>query len=71
MLFITGLFYFHFQDAIAAYSFIPFVVLLGIFWLYTLFRVPETKGMTIEQISQSFRVNSVGQYQRISDNEDD
>ena len=53
------------------YSFIPFVVLLGIFWLYTLFQVPETKGMTIEQITESFRVDSLGYYQRLHQEEDD
>ncbi|XP_041377379.1 solute carrier family 2, facilitated glucose transporter member 3-like [Gigantopelta aegis] len=42
------------QKAIADYSFIPFVILLAIFWLFTFFKVPETKGRTFDEISKAF-----------------
>ncbi|XP_045162994.2 solute carrier family 2, facilitated glucose transporter member 3-like isoform X1 [Mercenaria mercenaria] len=55
--FCVGLFYPFLQEAIKAYSFIPFVVFLAIFWVYTLFRVPETKGKTIEEITAQFQTS--------------
>ena len=64
-------FYISFQDNIHEYSFVPFVVMLAIFWLYTFFRVPETKGLTIEQISQSFKVGSLGEYQRLQQDDNE
>lgn len=68
--FTVGLVFPILNDEIKQYSFIPFVVLLAIFWLYTFFRVPETKGLTIEQITQSFKVDSFGQYQRLQQDND-
>ncbi|KAL0280738.1 UNVERIFIED_CONTAM: hypothetical protein PYX00_001954 [Menopon gallinae] len=37
------------------YTFLPFSVLLAIFWIFTYKRVPETKGKTFEEISSLFR----------------
>ncbi|KAL3862011.1 hypothetical protein ACJMK2_008016 [Sinanodonta woodiana] len=63
--FIVGLVFPILQSTIGQYSFIPFVVLLAVFWLYTILKVPETKGMTIEEITASFRNTPVA-YQSIS-----
>jgi len=46
-------------------------VLLGVFWTYTLLRVPETKGKTIEEISAAFKTSRGANhtrdgYQRLS-----
>ncbi|XP_060600981.1 solute carrier family 2, facilitated glucose transporter member 3-like isoform X1 [Ruditapes philippinarum] len=54
--FCVGLFYPFLQESINAYSFIPFVVFLAIFWIFTLFKVPETKGRTIEEITAQFQI---------------
>ncbi|XP_074650685.1 solute carrier family 2, facilitated glucose transporter member 3-like isoform X2 [Tubulanus polymorphus] len=43
------------QFNMGKYTFIPFVVLNAMFWLYMFFQLPETKNKTIEQISMSFR----------------
>jgi hypothetical protein len=37
------------------YSFLPFTVFLAIFWIFTYFKVPETKNRTFEEISALFR----------------
>ncbi|KAL3862010.1 hypothetical protein ACJMK2_008015 [Sinanodonta woodiana] len=57
--FIIGLFFPILQNVSNQYSFIPFVVLLAVFWLYTLLKVPETKGKTIEEITALFQEKSV------------
>jgi len=43
------------QNAIEKYSFLPFTVFLAIFWIFTYFKVPETKNRTFEEISALFR----------------
>ena len=43
------------QKALGNYSFLPFVGFLTIFWLFTYFKVPETKNRTIEEITAQFR----------------
>lgn len=43
------------QKAAEKYSFLPFTVFLGIFWIFTYFKVPETKNKTFEEISSLFR----------------
>ena len=42
------------QNALYPYTFVVFIVLVGIFFAFTLFFVPETKGKTIQEISSRF-----------------
>lgn len=37
------------------YAFLPFTGFLAIFWIFTYFKVPETKNRTFEEISALFR----------------
>ncbi|XP_039253378.2 solute carrier family 2, facilitated glucose transporter member 3-like [Styela clava] len=53
--FAVGLAYPPLQKTIDGYTFIIFATLIAIFWLFTYFRVPETKGRNIEEISNSFK----------------
>ncbi|XP_021375506.1 solute carrier family 2, facilitated glucose transporter member 1-like [Mizuhopecten yessoensis] len=53
--FIVGLSYPEIHAAIAEYSFFPFIGMLVFFWLFTFFKVPETKGKTIDEITSSFK----------------
>ncbi|KFM58596.1 Solute carrier family 2, facilitated glucose transporter member 1, partial [Stegodyphus mimosarum] len=41
------------------YSFLPFTVLLAIFWTFTYKKVPETKNRTFEEIAALFRREEV------------
>lgn len=43
------------NDLIGGYTFAIFAVLLALFWLFTYFKVPETKGRTIQEITAQFR----------------
>lgn len=62
------------QESIKAYSFIPFIVFLGIFWVFTVYKVPETKGLTIEEITLRFQTppnrDNIA-YQRVNQDEPD
>jgi ABC-type methionine transport system permease subunit len=42
------------NDVLGSFSFIPFIVLLIIFFILTIIFVPETKGKSIEEISMEF-----------------
>jgi len=53
--FVVGQTFLPIKDAIGAYVFIIFAVLLGLFAIFTHFKVPETKNKTIEEISAIFR----------------
>ncbi|XP_033763885.1 solute carrier family 2, facilitated glucose transporter member 1-like [Pecten maximus] len=53
--FTVGLSYPEIHTAIADYSFFPFIGMLVFFWLFTFFKVPETKGKTIDEITSSFK----------------
>lgn len=44
-----------FQTQLENYTFLPFSVFLGIFWIFTYRKVPETKNKTFEEISAIFR----------------
>ena len=37
------------------YAFLPFTVFLAIFWIFTYFKVPETKNRTFEEIAALFK----------------
>lgn len=37
------------------YAFLPFTGFLALFWIFTYFKVPETKNRTFEEISALFR----------------
>ena len=54
--FIAGLIFPTLQSWLGALVFIPFSVLLALFWLFTYHLVPETKGKTVEQIVEGFQV---------------
>ena len=47
------------EAEIGGYTFIIFAVLLAIFWAFTYFFVPETKGRSINEITALFNKNSV------------
>lgn len=53
--FTVGASYPEIKTAIHAYSFLPFVAMLFLFWLFTFFKVPETKGKTIDEITSMFK----------------
>ena len=42
------------QETFENYTFLPFSVLLGCFWIFTYYKVPETKNKTFEEISAIF-----------------
>ncbi|CAG0919997.1 unnamed protein product [Notodromas monacha] len=53
------------------YTFLPFSVFLGGFWIFTYRMVPETRGKTFEEIAASFRRSgrhsrSAEKYKRLS-----
>ncbi|XP_022673190.1 glucose transporter type 1-like isoform X3 [Varroa destructor] len=43
------------QEAFGDYTFLPFTALLGLFWVFTYRRVPETKNRTFDEIAALFR----------------
>jgi len=53
--FAVGLAFPQMTNAMDKYSFLPFSVLLAIFWAFTYLKVPETKGRTFEEIAALFR----------------
>uniref|UniRef100_H2Y400 Major facilitator superfamily (MFS) profile domain-containing protein n=1 Tax=Ciona savignyi TaxID=51511 RepID=H2Y400_CIOSA len=53
--FTIGLAYPSINAEIGGYTFIIFAVLLAIFWIFTYFRVPETKGKNINEITALFQ----------------
>ena len=42
-------------SAMGGYGFLVFAVLLLLFWLFTYFKVPETKGKSISEITALFQ----------------
>ncbi|XP_033763948.1 solute carrier family 2, facilitated glucose transporter member 1-like [Pecten maximus] len=61
--FTVGVSYPEIQKEITSYSFLPFVGMLVFFWLFTFFKVPETKGKTIDEITSSFKPDKDKQIQ--------
>lgn len=53
--FIVGLTFIPMSDALGNYVFLPFTVLLILFFLFTYFKLPETKNRTIEEVTALFK----------------
>uniref|UniRef100_A0A673LVH6 Solute carrier family 2 member 1a n=1 Tax=Sinocyclocheilus rhinocerous TaxID=307959 RepID=A0A673LVH6_9TELE len=53
--FLVGMSFQYVEELTGPYVFIIFTILLLIFFVFTYFKVPETKGRTFEEISASFR----------------
>ncbi|XP_069163931.1 solute carrier family 2, facilitated glucose transporter member 1 isoform X10 [Procambarus clarkii] len=53
--FIVGIGFPKMQEAFENYTFLPFSVLLACFWVFTYYKVPETKNKTFEEISAIFQ----------------
>ncbi|XP_037079932.1 glucose transporter type 1-like isoform X2 [Pollicipes pollicipes] len=53
--FIVGIAFLPMKNLLEDYTFLPFSLLLAIFWGFTFKRVPETKGKTFEEIAALFR----------------
>uniref|UniRef100_UPI0037E7A452 solute carrier family 2, facilitated glucose transporter member 1 n=1 Tax=Semicossyphus pulcher TaxID=241346 RepID=UPI0037E7A452 len=58
--FIVGMGFQYIEELCGAYVFIIFTVLLLMFFIFTYFKVPETKGRTFDQIAAGFRQTSAG-----------
>jgi len=56
--FAVGLLFPVIQSSIEGFSFLIFAALLAIFWLFTFFKVPETKGKDIDKITAMFEVSA-------------
>ncbi|XP_071110230.1 solute carrier family 2, facilitated glucose transporter member 1-like [Haliotis cracherodii] len=54
---VVGLVFPTLQKSIGVYSFVPFAAMLFLSFLFTMFKVPETKGKTIEEITHLFKAN--------------
>ncbi|XP_047438116.1 solute carrier family 2, facilitated glucose transporter member 1 [Mugil cephalus] len=53
--FIVGMGFQYVEELCGAYVFVIFIVLLLMFFIFTYFKVPETKGRTFDDISSGFR----------------
>lgn len=53
--FIVGMGFQYIEELTGPYVFVIFTVLLLVFFVFTYFKVPETKGRTFDQIAASFR----------------
>ncbi|XP_073973932.1 glucose transporter 1 isoform X6 [Rhodnius prolixus] len=56
--FVVGIGFQPMQDSLENYTFLPFSLLLAIFWIFTYKKVPETKNKTFEEILVLFRNNN-------------
>merc|ERR1711962_836250 len=52
--FVVGQVFPSMNKALDEYSFLPFTVLLALFWIFTYYKVPETKNRTFEEIASLF-----------------
>ncbi|KAG7159180.1 Glucose transporter type 1-like 2 [Homarus americanus] len=53
--FIVGIGFPKMQETFENYTFLPFSVLLACFWVFTYYKVPETKNKTFEEIAALFQ----------------
>lgn len=53
--FLVGIGFLEMQSIFDDYTFLPFSFLLGCFWIFTYYLVPETKNKTFEEISALFQ----------------
>ncbi|KAK9528593.1 hypothetical protein VZT92_012746 [Zoarces viviparus] len=58
--FIVGMTFQYVEEICGPYVFIIFTVLLLVFFVFTFFKVPETKGRTFDEISAGFRQSAGG-----------
>ncbi|XP_046364522.1 glucose transporter type 1-like [Haliotis rufescens] len=49
----------HMQKGLMSFSFLPFTVLLVLFWIFLVMFLPETKGRTIEEISSEWKQDRI------------
>lgn len=55
------------QQLCGSYVFIIFTVLLVLFFIFTYFKVPETKGRTFDEIASGFRQGGAAQCDKTPD----
>ncbi|XP_064408953.1 solute carrier family 2, facilitated glucose transporter member 4 isoform X2 [Latimeria chalumnae] len=53
--FLVGMFFPYAEELLGPYVFVIFTVFLVIFFIFTYFKVPETRGKTFDQIAKGFR----------------
>ncbi|CAL4185244.1 unnamed protein product, partial [Meganyctiphanes norvegica] len=53
--FLVGIGFPKMQETFENYTFLPFSILLACFWVFTYYKVPETKNKTFEEISALFQ----------------
>ncbi|KAM7006135.1 solute carrier family 2, facilitated glucose transporter member 1 [Tautogolabrus adspersus] len=58
--FIVGMAFQYIEELCGPYVFVIFTVLLLVFFVFTYFKVPETKGRTFDEISAGFRQTAAG-----------
>lgn len=52
--FVVGQIFPTMKEGLGDYTFLPFTVLLALFWTFTYYKVPETKNRTFEEIASLF-----------------
>ena len=45
------------SNALGGYCFVPSIAILSVFVFYVMYRVPETRGKTLEQITAEMRLD--------------
>ncbi|NWI08517.1 GTR1 protein, partial [Crypturellus soui] len=65
--FIVGMGFQYIAQLCGSYVFIIFTVLLVLFFIFTYFKVPETKGRTFDEIASGFRQGGASQSDKTPD----